>query len=81
MLSDARVAGPTSQPGLLTGRQLVKTVVPVTERTLFTLRAEGLPHVKLPGRVLYDPAEVVAWLKVRYGVAGRQAAETGGDHV
>jgi len=61
-------------PKLLVSEREMAAMLSVTPRHLFTLRQqEGMPHHRLGARVLYDPAEVQAWLRDR-----RQTAETRG---
>ncbi|MCA8989592.1 MAG: hypothetical protein KDA78_18235 [Planctomycetaceae bacterium] len=50
----------------LVGIKGLREFVPLSERRLQTMyREEGMPHIRIGGRVLFDPADVLSWAKER----------------
>jgi hypothetical protein len=39
-------------------------------KTVYTLRQQGLPHVKIGSRVLYSPADLQIWINQQKVTAG-----------
>jgi phage terminase Nu1 subunit (DNA packaging protein) len=48
-----------------TAEQLADTIGGITPRTVRTLRAQGLPAVKLGKAWLFDPEKALAWIAAR----------------
>jgi hypothetical protein len=48
-----------------TAAQLVETIGGINVRTVRTMRAQGLPAVKLGKAYLYDPEKALAWIAAR----------------
>ena len=59
---------------LLPGREMARRLN-LSERTLYSLRQRGLPAIAVGAKILYQPADVLAWLTTN-NTAPRP---TGGD--
>jgi phage terminase Nu1 subunit (DNA packaging protein) len=53
----------TQAAPLIVDRRRLAAILGVSERSIGNYRRLGLPHLKLGGRVLYDVAEVMTWLR------------------
>ena len=52
------------------GREFSRTAG-LSERALFDLRAAGLPHMKVGGKILYNPAAALPWIERRYDATAK----------
>ena len=56
----------TGDPMLLVGRKVAAGMLGISERFLFTLTKDReVAHVRLRGRVMYAPSELVQWVERR----------------
>ena len=56
-------AGTAAEAPLLVSRRELARLLSVSERSLTNYVKAGLPSVRLGGRRLFDPVEVVAWIR------------------
>jgi hypothetical protein len=61
---EAMLCERASAPALLTGAQLARELQ-ISERTIFSLREEGLPLIRVGDSPRYVLADVLQWLRAR----------------
>ncbi len=69
MNSDSRSASTVSLPPFLVDDPQARRLLGgVCAKTMYNLRQAGLPHVKIGSRVMYDVADLRAYIELRKGV-------------
>lgn len=58
VLSDAKIFD-----NLVTLAELVRRLPGFSRHSVYKWTKAGMPHVKIRGRLLFDPSEVALWLK------------------
>jgi phage terminase Nu1 subunit (DNA packaging protein) len=56
-------AGTAAEAPLLVGRRELARLLSVSERSLTNYIKSGLPSIRLGGRRLFDPREVLDWIR------------------
>lgn len=63
---------PMLPPILVDEQEARRLLGGLCSKTLFNLRQQGLPHVRLGSRVMYSPADLARWVNERKVAAGVQ---------
>ena len=63
LLAQAAAERSGSAPLLVDEREARRLLGGVCAKTMYNLRCQGLPFVKIGSRVMYSPADLAAWIQ------------------